>query len=611
MSYSGNHINLIEKDLTTEAMKLPPNAPPLYNEEGGLNWDANAYNQLVPHPLAYLQRSYESYINNLIGNVVLSYSLRPNLEIKTNLGYTDINGKSVTKIPKNSYYPPVAVTLRNASGFSDNSFQNWIVEPQVNWSIQLGNHQLNVLGGTSFLEQKTAALVQSGSGFVSESLMDNLKAATTITISSDRYIQYRYHAVFGRINYQFNEKYILNLTARRDGSSRFGPGNQFSIFGAIGGAWLFSMENFVVNKLPFISFGKLRASYGTTGNDQLGDYQYLDTYTSSGVYFNVTGLKPVRLSNPDFAWETNKKFEAAIELGFIEDRILLEASFYKNRSSNQLIGFALPPTTGFTNVQGNMPATVQNEGVEIQLNTLNIVSRNLKWTTSINVTVPRNKLIEFPDLETSPTYANSLVVGEPLSIRKLYVYEGVNTQTGFYEFTDVNDDGTLNFEDAEVVGFQGRKFYGGLNNSFEYKGFEFSFLFQYVRQKSNNYITGFGSQPGGLSNQPVYVMDHWQQSGDISEGQLFTTTLGFPAYSRLMSTVQSMGDASFLRLKNLSISYTLPVASLKKINFEKLRIYILGQNLLTFSDYKGLDPETGNSTLPPLSVLTGGFQLTF
>ncbi|HTF30056.1 MAG TPA: hypothetical protein VK625_14485, partial [Flavitalea sp.] len=362
---------------------------------------------------------------------------------------------------------------------------------------------------------------------------------------------------------------------------------------------------------PFISFGKLRASYGTTGNDQLGDYQYLDTYTSSGVYFNVTGLKPVRLSNPDFAWETNKKFEAAIELGFIEDRILLEASFYKNRSSNQLIGFALPPTTGFTNVQGNMPATVQNEGVEIQLNTLNIVSRNLKWTTSINVTVPRNKLIEFPDLETSPTYANSLVVGEPLSIRKLYVYEGVNTQTGFYEFTDVNDDGTLNFEDAEVVGFQGRKFYGGLNNSFEYKGFEFSFLFQYVRQKSNNYITGFGSQPGGLSNQPVYVMDHWQQSGDISEGQLFTTTLGFPAYSRLMSTVQSMGDASFLRLKNLSISYTLPVASLKKINFEKLRIYILGQNLLTFSDYKGLDPETGNSTLPPLSVLTGGFQLTF
>src|SRR5690606_27400325 len=143
--------------------------------------------------------------------------------------------------------------------------------------------------------------------------------------------EYRYNAVFGRVNYGYNEKYFLNLTGRRDGSSRFGPGKQFANFGAIGAAWLFSRESFFEENLSWLSFGKLRGSYGTTGSDLIGDYKYLNTYGLTGVgYAGIVGLEPNQLFNPDFSWETNKKVEGAIELGFLKDRLQLSIAHYRN-----------------------------------------------------------------------------------------------------------------------------------------------------------------------------------------------------------------------------------------------------------------------------------------
>src|SRR5690606_8101548 len=154
-------------------------------------------------------------------------------------------------------------------------------------------------------------------------------------------------------------RYIINLTARRDGSSRFGPGNQYANFGAVGAAWIFSNEEFSRN-LPLISFGKIRGSFGTTGNDQIGDYQFLDTYSTGSVYQGNVGLTPTRLFHPDFKWELNKKYEAAIEIGLLHNRIFLTGSYYQHRSSNQLVGIPLAGTTGFTTMQANWDANVQN-----------------------------------------------------------------------------------------------------------------------------------------------------------------------------------------------------------------------------------------------------------
>ena len=234
----------------------------------------------------------------------------------------------------------------------------------------------------------------------------------------------------------------MNITGRRDGSSRFGPGKQFATFGAVGAAWLFSKENFLKENTVF-SFGKLRASYGSSGSDQIGDYQYLDTYTSSGLNYNgAIGLDPTRLYNPDFSWEINKKLEAALEMGLLSDRIFFTFAWYRNRSSNQLVGIPLPGTTGFSSINANLNATVQNMGLEFTLRTLNFENTNFKWTTNFNISASHNKLLSFPGLEGS-TYSNRYVIGESTSIVKTYQLNGVNPQTGLYEVENINKDGMI------------------------------------------------------------------------------------------------------------------------------------------------------------------------
>src|SRR5690606_3053314 len=209
---------------------------------------------------------------------------------------------------------------------------------------------------------------------------------------------YRYLAFFGRAGYQFRNKYFLNLTGRRDGSSRFGPENRFASFGAIGASWIFSEEQFLY-QLLWLSFGKLRGSFGTAGSDNIGDHQYYNTYTVSPLIYNgITGLIPSRLYNPDYSWEKTKKLEAAIELGFFNNRINVSLAWYKNRSSQQLIGYQLPVTTGFTSILANLNAEVENRGWEIELQARPVSSKNFRWETGFNITFPVNRLISFPGL---------------------------------------------------------------------------------------------------------------------------------------------------------------------------------------------------------------------
>jgi TonB-dependent starch-binding outer membrane protein SusC len=603
--------NLLNQDLTARALFLPPNAPAVHDEEGNLNWDGWSTSGMLENPLALNLRRYEAQSKNLLASFETGYSLRPNLEIKSRFGYTNTSLNTMSLTPKSSFAPAVAPTALNTTGFSTSNFQNWMAEPLLNWKPQLNNHRWDLLLGTQFLNQVTEGLAQTASGFATEALMKNLAAAPNRNLGTNHYAQYRYHAVFGRLNYTLHNKYILNITGRRDGSSRFGPGNRFANFGAVGAAWIFSAEEAVKNSLSFLSFGKLRTSYGITGNDQLTDYQYLDAYTSSaGPYQGAIGLTPVRLSNPNFAWETNRKLEAAIELGFLDDRITTTITAYRNRSSNQLVGYPLPSTTGFTSIQANFPATVQNSGVEWEWSTTNIRSNTFSWTTSLNLSVPRNKLLEFPNLEAS-SYATTLAVGEPLTIRKLYAFEGVDPATGLYTFTDTNEDGSLNINDQQTIRFVGQQFFGGLLNSITWKGFHLDFLFQFAKQEGRNDLL-FKDMPGLMLNQPEYVIQRWQNAGDASGVQRFsqaaTATL---AYQQLQSSNRSVSDASFIRLKNLALAYSWPTQRLSQYNITGIRIFVQGQNLLTFTNYQGLDPETQSNFLPPLRVITAGLSFTF
>ncbi|PWA09896.1 SusC/RagA family TonB-linked outer membrane protein [Flavobacterium laiguense] len=592
-------------DLTPSARYLAPNAPAVYDDAGNLNWENGTWQ----NPLRYLAATFQSKTNDLASSAVLSYELFPNVVLKSNFGFTDLRHTETRTAPSTVYNPAYHLTSAYSSVYVNNTErQSWIVEPQINWEKELGRGKIGALFGGTFQNQNTTRLYQFANGFTSNSLIYDLASASTVRVLYSDNTLYKYQAFFGRINYNWNQKYILNLTGRRDGSSRFGPDKQFANFGAIGMAWLFSKENFLKEN-TWLSFGKLRASYGTTGNDQIGDYQFLNTYASSGVlYDSNVGLQPSRLFNPDFGWEVNKKLEAALETGFLQDRIFLTAAWYQNHSSNQLVGVPLSGTTGFQTLQANLDATVENTGWELTLRTVNFSSQNFNWTTNLNLTLAQNKLLRFPGLEAS-SYNQQYRIGEPLNIKLLYQYTGIDPQTGVCQFADTNNDGTISFpEDKQTVADLNPQYFGGLQNQLTYQHWKLDFLFQFVKQENYNYSVGI---PGQMSNQPIRMIDSWQQAGDNATQQIYTTGYNDAAVTANYLYTDSTGgitDASFIRLKNIALSYDVP------LNTKNVRCQLIlqSQNLLTFSKYKDGDPEfISSGYLPPLKIITAGMQLTF
>lgn len=600
--------NLVQSDLTNLALNLSPVAPALFTTSGELNWEDNTFT----NPLASLNGSYKNKTYQFNQNLNLGYEFFTGFSLKLNTGINYQTLEEFLLKPHTIFNPSLGRTSNDSSSSrSKNDIFTYIVEPQLNWLKSWGDHELNVLVGTSFQQTLNKTSSITGTGFASNALLENLAAATNKNIPADIRNEYRYASIFGRVNYQYKNRYIVNITGRRDGSSRFGVNNRFADFGAIGAAWLFSKENFLKDK-KWLSFGKLRGSVGTTGSDFIGDYQYLDTYTiSNNPYNGSAGLYPSRLYNPNFSWEKTTKLEAALELGFLRDRIFLTSAYYRNRSSNQLLGIPLPGTTGFTSIQANLDATVENRGWEFQLSASPIKSTDWKWQTSFNISFPKSELISFPGLEGS-TYANTFVVGMPTNIVKLYTYEGINQATGQYVFTDYNQDGKITSpNDLQAVRELGTKYFGGWQNDLRFKNVSLSFLFQFVKQNNFNYYRNMPN-PGVLLNSPAAFTNVWSADnpgGIIMPYDPGTTAVTNTLNSNFKSSTAAVSDASFIRLKNVQLNYSIPLQGsfVKEATF-----FVQGQNLLTITNYFGLDPEfILSGYLPPLKTYSFGVQVKF
>ena len=605
-SYTHENNDLLASDPTLEALTLPPNAPSLYNDNGELNWADNTWD----NPMADFYQTYTSKIETFNANAHLSYEFIKGLKGILNAGYNTMNIYEVQTTPQSSYNPNT-LGNRRASTVNTGGRSIWILEPQLAYEKSWGEHRLQAMVGGTFQKSVDRTLVVRGTGYTSDLMLENLQGASEVQVRRSQENIYEYKAGFIRLNYNYNQRYIINLTGRRDGSSRFGPGKAFANFGAVGLAWLFSNEDFINKGLPFLSFGKLRGSYGTTGSDQIGDYQFMDLWqTSIYPYQGISGLTPIRAKNADFGWETNRKLEFAIELGFFNDRIFLTTNYFRNRTGNQLVGLPLPGITGFNSVQANLPATIENTGWEFQLQTDNIRGVNFNWHTNFNISVLRNNLLEYPNLDQSP-YARSYTIGHSLLDTKNYEFSGVNPDTGVYEVKDQNDDGRITTTDDLIsTGDIGIDFFGGLDNSFEYKQWDLSFFFQFVKQRQYNSMLAF-STPGFISNQPIEVLERWQSPGDVTDVQKFTSTYGdaYFAYFDAITSNYTREDTSFIRLRNISLSYSLPKNTLPGMD---MRLYVLGQNLFTITGYSGLNPEFSSSTsLPTLRQYMLGVQLTF
>jgi TonB-linked SusC/RagA family outer membrane protein len=606
MNYGAEKNRLFDdSNMITNALTLPPNAPALYDENGDLNWEHSTFT----NPLAATRNVHNTTTDNLVVNTDLLYNLISGLDVKVNLGYTSFTGNENVRFPLSAYDPAYAMYYTGTTRDGSNTRRTWIAEPQVNYNKRIGDSEFNVVVGGTWQEGRYASKMTSSGGYTSDLLLGSPQSATYTLVEKAETSQYKYVALYGRLGYNLKERYFLNFTGRRDGSSRYGPERRFANFGSVGAAWIFSGEPFLAGLSNVLNFGKLRASYGSTGTDQIGDYRYYELYTPTvGKYQGNISLYPTSPYLPDYHWEVTRKFELALETKMFDNRVAIEAAFYSNRSSNQLIETALPYASGFASVFANFSPTIENRGLEFMVETVNIRSEAFQWTTSVNVTIPRNELISFPNLESS-AYAQMYVVGEPLSLTRLYALKGVDPQTGMYTFVDKDGGGSIDSQNDLVYTHNyGRKYYGGLTNTLSFKAFEFSFLLQFADQSAQNY-TGF--MPGQPANQPVDVLSRWRQVGDAANIQLYSQTLYGPirdSFSQYTSSNAVIGNSSFLRLKTLSLTYTLPAAILRAARIQSARVYVQGQNLFTVTDYMGLDPETG-SALPPLRMFTAGIQV--
>lgn len=614
-NYLVDNNQLPSADLTITALQLAPNAPSLYNSDGTLNWQPNtAGSSTWSNPIANTYQSYQIKVANLVTNAIVSYEIISGLNLVTSFGYSNMQLDEFLKRPLFVIAPENRPNGTRIAIYENSNINSWNIEPQAIYKRTIGSGKLEALVGTTIQQNKRSASSFLGLGYNSDNVMKDISAASQIRIFNPAILSvYKYNALFGRINYNFQDKYILNITARRDGSSRFGANNQFHNFGAIGAAWVFSQESFIQNGIPILSFGKFRASYGTTGNDQIGDYQFLNLYSPTSTvevpYQGATGILPNGLPNPYLQWERTKKLSLGLDLGFIKDRVLVEINYSKNRSSNQLLSYKLPISTGFFGINKNFPATVQNTSWEFSLSSSNVRSQQFKWESIINLTVPKNKLISFPNLASS-SYASGLIIGQPITIQKVYHFGGVNPNTGIYQFVDSHGNLTTTPDgstDNTVIINTSPKFYGGITNKFQYGNIQLEFLLYFVKQIGQNYYFGNADNAAFNKNQPDYLINRWQKPGDISSIQRYNSDYSLiDPYFNVIQSDAAFSDASYIRLKNIALSYVIPKQWIKK----PCTVYVHGQNVFTVTNYKGLDPEnlTVNS-LPPLRTVTLGIRV--
>ena len=590
-------------DLTGSVFNLPPDYP-LYNANGTLNWTGG-----VGNPLSNILQTSRFKSDNLLANTTLRYTLLPGLNAKVSVGYNKINQGFTILTPRAAIDP--GTSNQSSASYSSNYVESYIIEPQLDYARAIGKGKLTVTaGGTWQQSEYVQPYYVSASGFSNDNLMSSWIAASTINFKYSGYTEYKYASGFGRINYTWMDRYLINLTGRRDGSSRFGPDRQWGNFGSVGAGWIFSNEYRMKQAAPWLSYGKLKASYGTIGNDQISDYGYLSTYSSFPYSYGGAAINPTRIANPNYGWETNRKVDLGLETGFLKDRILASATWFSSRTGNQLVSAPLSAQAGFNSYQANLPALVQSTGWEFELKTTNIRNKDWLWTSSFNLTVPHNKLVSFPDLAKT-IYAYSYVVGQPINNLTGYHFAGLTN--GVATVADLNKDGVITQGLDQIqkgdyyrITTATPKYYGGFSNSLQYRNFQLDLLLQFVKQLKPGFRQSNQSAPGFLANQDSHI---------LSDGFKPSMTYGSAASDAYLNyyllSDASYSDASFIRLKNISLTYDLPASWMKSVKIRSAGVFVRGQNLLTISRYFGFDPETGGTSLPPLKQVVAGIHCSF
>ncbi|SFC12282.1 TonB-linked outer membrane protein, SusC/RagA family [Flexibacter flexilis DSM 6793] len=628
---------------------------PVYNADGSYFGTQLANPATWFNPIAQLEDKYTTHNYRTLGNMKASYKILPELVLSSQ-GSIDL----LTQIEDN-YYSPVNRYYNNRPLGA--SSERRLTNVNLYWSSMLSyNKTFNEVHNISavvaydvqnFSNRVAGYYPQGFAGFANSAFTtgsaNNLVAewaatadkANSPTVGYSYLNRYGFISYVSRVNYKYNDRYLLGLSFRSDGSSNFGPDHRFGYFPAASAGWIMTEEDFIKN-IPAISFLKLRASYGATGNANIGNSQWFGSYSAGVGYGGSSGLYQTRLANDALTWEKNRQFDAGIDYGFLNNRISGTIGFYNKTSTALLLSYPVQTSSGFSSSVVNSDVVVKNTGIEFDIKSENLVG-DFKWTTELNISSNRNRVTDVagiaPDGFGASEGDTRVIKNQPIGISYLAKFAGVDPQTGLEMIYKVDANGNPTDEkivatadavqaNRTALGRPFPKFTGGFTNRFAYKNFELEVLFAFS-YGNQIYDDGAKVQIGGKLyewNQRAELLDRWQQPGDITDVPKVTLNpLGGNGYSD--NTSRFLYDASYMRLRNIKLSYNVPAAALKKAKVTSCQIFVAAQNWLTFTKYRGWDPEVVryNSSsaganiafgapylpTPQAKTLTVGFNLGF
>lgn len=566
--------------------------------------DSTGYSRIGPNPVRFRNlRDWKNYENRSINNLKLVYTPTKKLTVTASGSF------DYMKLTDDFYEPKELINSTHA-GTADVFLMDVF---NYNYNLLAGYevmnnviHKVNVLVGTEYQRSKRegeAYVVTNVTGPSRELGMDVIKETSDTQQNSYFVAPVNYDAFnsyFGRIDYTFKNKYIAQLTARTDGSSRFGPNNRYGFFPAISGAWILSDELFL-KQYKFIHFLKLRAGYGATGNAQFPSNQWLQLYTvpgTGGFYNGNPIINPINPGNPDLKWETSKVLDVSLEFGLYKNRISGEISYYNKKTEDVLTSLSVPPATGWRTYFGNVGA-ISNKGVEFSIKSTNIQRGDFAWTTDFNIARNYNKILDLgvysQEALAGGTNDTRVVVGKPVGTNYLVRFDHIDNE-GRPVYLDKNGNPTYqwNTDNRVEVGSVLPKAFGGLTNEFRYKNWTLN-LFIVYKIGGNIYNSSEKRQNGVVTdwNMTTAIFDRWQKPGDDTRFPRLTretSTYGLPPDPYQNNTTLWLFDGTYYRLRNLGLGYNLPKKWLKnKVN--SMRVSVSASNLLTLSKYKEGDPE--------------------
>ena len=512
----------------------------------------------------------------------------------------------------------------------------WLTTNTLNVNKQFGEHAINTVVGFSFERSLFDRTNVAGSNFAADALRNVASAATPTTTTSSR-TQWALASQFLRANYRFQDKYILEGAIRRDGSSRFGADNRYGTFWAVSGGWLLSEENFL-SDVSFLDYLKLSASYGTTGNDRIGNFASRGLY-GSGItqnYAGLAGISPSQPANPELKWEETSQLDIGIAAELFKNRVSVGVNYFIKTTTDLLLDFQLADVNGFTNITQNA-GEMENRGVDLDIETVNIQTPGgFEWTTNLNIGFITNEVTSLPEASLDDEGRRFIggndqraIEGHPVNTFYMARYVGINSTTGDAEYLDkegniVNSPSPAN---RVIVGSAIPDFTGGFTNTFRYKELDLSafFSFSYGNEVFISDLR-FTENPVGGFNLSRSLLNYWTESnreGAFAPGinSASRTTFGQTSDRMLL-------DGSFFRLRNITLGYTLKADKINAGFFQSARVYVMGQNLITFRadedlwDGRAQDPEVGyvssNTfqgtsffTPPQAKTVTVGINATF